>query len=115
MLKSLLGSITFYTIIPLPNNWEKSFQSIAAWSPVVGLLIGTILGLVDYLLIFIGFPILIRSTLIVFLGILITGGLHLDGVIDSADGITLSDPQKKLMAMQDSSCLLYTSPSPRDS
>ncbi|ADB95907.1 adenosylcobinamide-GDP ribazoletransferase [Candidatus Atelocyanobacterium thalassae] len=103
MLKSLLGSITFYTIIPLPNNWEKSFQSIAAWSPVVGLLIGTILGLVDYLLIFIGFPILIRSTLIVFLGILITGGLHLDGVIDSADGITLSDPQKKLMAMQDSS------------
>ena len=103
MLKFLLGSITFYTIIPLPTSWEKSFQSIAAWSPVVGLLIGIILGIIDYILTFIGFPITVRSTLIVFLGIFITGGLHLDGVIDSADGMGLNDPQKRLMAMEDSS------------
>ena len=93
MLKFLLRPITFYTIIPLPTSWEKSFQSIAAWSPVVGLLIGIILGIIDYILTFIGFPITVRSTLIVFLGIFITGGLHLDGVIDSADGMGLNDPQ----------------------
>ncbi|MDJ0597369.1 MAG: adenosylcobinamide-GDP ribazoletransferase [Crocosphaera sp.] len=99
---SLLGAITFYTIIPLPNHWPKNFQSIAHWSPIIGLGIGGLLGIGDILLNWIGFPVTVRSALIIGLGIYITGGLHLDGVMDSADGLGVSDSQKRLQVMQDS-------------
>ncbi len=101
-LTSLLGAIVFYTIIPLPNHWPKNFQSIARWSPIIGLGIGGLLGLIDILLYWIGFPITVRSALIIGFGIYITGGLHLDGVLDSADGLAVTDSEKRLQVMQDS-------------
>ncbi|ACB50995.1 putative cobalamin-5-phosphate synthase [Crocosphaera subtropica ATCC 51142] len=99
---SLFGAITFYTIVPLPAQWPKNFQSIARWSPIIGLGIGGLLGIIDTLLSFIGFPITVRSGLIIGFGIYITGGLHLDGVLDSADGLAVTDPKKRLEVMQDS-------------
>ena len=86
-LTSLLGAIIFYTIIPLPELWVKTFQAIARWSPIIGLSIGALLARIDILLNLIGFPITVRSALIIALGIYLTGGLHLDGVMDSADGL----------------------------
>ncbi|EAZ94138.1 adenosylcobinamide-GDP ribazoletransferase [Crocosphaera chwakensis] len=99
---SFLGAITFYTIIPLPNQWTKSFQSIARWSPIIGLGIGGLLSIIDRLLNLIGFPITVSSALIISLGIYITGGLHLDGVLDSADGLAVTDPEKRIEVMSDS-------------
>ncbi len=99
---SLLGAITFYTVIRLPNKWPKNFQSIARWSPIIGLGIGGLLSIIDTLLSWIGFPLTVSSALIIGLGIYITGGLHLDGVLDSADGLAVTDPEKRLQVMQDS-------------
>ncbi|MGB5594779.1 MAG: adenosylcobinamide-GDP ribazoletransferase [Crocosphaera sp.] len=101
-LTSLLGAITFYTVIPLPDHWPKNFQSIARWSPIIGIAIGAILGMGDKILTFIGFPVTVASALIIALGIYLTGGLHLDGVMDSADGLGVTDSQKRLIVMQDS-------------
>lgn len=99
---SLLGGITFYTIIPLPDQWPKNFQSIARWSPIIGLGIGGLLSIIDTLLSLVGFPITVSSALIISLGIYLTGGLHLDGVLDSADGLAVTNPKKRLEVMQDS-------------
>ena len=99
---SLLGAIIFYTIIPLPDHWTKNFQAIARWSPIIGLGIGGLLGSIDMLLNWIGFPLTVGSALIIGLGIYLTGGLHLDGVMDSADGLAVTDSQKRLEVMQDS-------------
>ena len=101
-LTSLLGAIIFYPIIPLPEHWPKSFQAIARWSPLIGLSIGALLAIIDILLDWIGFPITVRSALIIALGIYLTGGLHLDGVMDSADGLAVTDKEKRLEVMQDS-------------
>ncbi|MEA5509029.1 adenosylcobinamide-GDP ribazoletransferase [Crocosphaera sp. UHCC 0190] len=101
-LTSLLGAITFYTILPLPPHWPLKFQRLARWAPLIGLGLGGGLGLGDELLKLIGFPVGIRSALIIVLGIAITGGLHLDGVIDSADGLAVTDRQKRLIVMEDS-------------
>ncbi len=101
-IQSLLGAIIFYTIIPLPEHWPKSFQGIARWSPIIGLSIGGLLAIIDILLNWIGFPITVRSALIIALGIYLTGGLHLDGVMDSADGLAVTDKEKRLEVMQDS-------------
>ncbi|MEL4896814.1 adenosylcobinamide-GDP ribazoletransferase [Crocosphaera sp. Alani8] len=101
-ISSLLGAIIFYTVIPLPDHWPKSFQSIARWCTLIGLGIGGLLGVTDITLNLIGFPLTVRSALIIGLGIYVTGGLHLDGVMDSADGLAVTDSQKRLEVMKDS-------------
>ncbi|MDJ0845621.1 adenosylcobinamide-GDP ribazoletransferase [Crocosphaera sp.] len=99
---SFLGAIVFYTIIPLPDRCPKNFQAIARWSPIVGLGMGGLLAIIDTILHWIGFPITVRSALIIGFGIYLTGGLHLDGVMDSADGLAVTDSEKRLEVMQDS-------------
>lgn len=99
---SLLGAVTFYTSIPLPTGWILEFQSIARWAPLIGLLIGGLLGIVDVGLQQLGMPILTRSALIVVCWIALTGGLHLDGVMDTADGLAVQDKPRRLEVMADS-------------
>jgi adenosylcobinamide-GDP ribazoletransferase len=99
---SFLGAVTFYTTIPLPSGWPLEFRGIARWAPLIGLLIGGLLGIVDTVLQQVGVPILTRSALIVVCWIALTGGLHLDGAMDTADGLAVQDPQRRLDVMVDS-------------
>ncbi|NES84514.1 MAG: adenosylcobinamide-GDP ribazoletransferase [Moorea sp. SIO2B7] len=101
-MRSFLGAITFYTIIPIPVTWELDFQRIARWVPLIGLLIGGFLGLLDLGLELLKVPNLTRSALIVACWVAITGGLHLDGASDTADGLAVLDQQKRLEVMKDS-------------
>jgi adenosylcobinamide-GDP ribazoletransferase len=96
------GAIAFYTCLPVPHTWQLNFHGIARWVPAVGLLIGGVLGLMDWALGLLGMPILVRSVAVVIIGVGITGGLHLDGAIDTADGLAVIDPQRRLAAMADS-------------
>jgi adenosylcobinamide-GDP ribazoletransferase len=105
MVRFFLGlwaSVLFYTGIPLPYVQGLDFQGVARFVPVVGLLIGGILGLVDVGLSYLGMSVLTRSALVVGLWILITGGLHLDGAMDTADGLAVGDPERRLEVMADS-------------
>ncbi|MEO0804953.1 MAG: adenosylcobinamide-GDP ribazoletransferase [Cyanobacteria bacterium J06643_4] len=104
---SWLGAIIFYTCLPLPQHWHMEFRWIARWAPWVGALIGLILGLSDGWLGLGGMPLLVRSALIVAMGLLLTGGLHADGVADSADGLAVPDASgqethRRLEVMADS-------------
>lgn len=81
---------------------ELNFQWVAQYVPLVGLIIGGILGLFDTAMYYLGMPILTRSALIVGLWIAITGGLHLDGAMDTADGLAVGDPKRRLEVMADS-------------
>ncbi|MEX0268221.1 adenosylcobinamide-GDP ribazoletransferase [Leptolyngbyaceae cyanobacterium UHCC 1019] len=101
-VSTFLGAIAFYTCIPLPTHWRLKFHGIAAWAPLIGLLIGGLLGLSDAGLQGLGMPILVRSALIVVVWIGITGGLHLDGAMDTADGLAVLDPTRRLEVMTDS-------------
>nr|WP_199301064.1 adenosylcobinamide-GDP ribazoletransferase [Trichocoleus sp. FACHB-90] len=98
----MLGAIAFYTCIPLPAGWTLEFQRIARHAPLVGLLIGALLSLCDVCLQQLGVPVLTRSALVVVMGIAITGGLHLDGAMDTADGLAVQDPSRRLEVMTDS-------------
>jgi adenosylcobinamide-GDP ribazoletransferase len=101
-LNSFLGALVFYTIIPLPSHWPVKFERIARWAPMIGLVLGAILGLLDEILNYLGFPLPVRSGLIVALWLKLTGGLHLDGVVDTADGLGVTDTTRRLAVMQDS-------------
>ncbi|WP_446364318.1 adenosylcobinamide-GDP ribazoletransferase [Coleofasciculus chthonoplastes] len=100
--QSWLGAITFYTCIPIPMSWGLDFERIARWAPVVGLFIGVLLAMLDALLQHWGMPHLTRSGIIVVSWVALTGGLHLDGVMDTADGLGVQDPKRRLEVMADS-------------
>ena len=102
LLKSFLGAVTFYTIIPLPAAWSLQFERIARWAPLIGILLGGLLSLLDAVLALLGMPKLTRSVLIIAIWIALTGGLHLDGAIDTADGLAVLDKQRRLEVMKDS-------------
>lgn len=102
LVTSLGSSVIFYTIIPLPLKWTNNWSRIARWCPLVGLLIGLLLAVSNLLLQLGSVPILTRSALIVACWIGITGGLHLDGAMDTADGLSVTDKERQLAVMKDS-------------
>jgi adenosylcobinamide-GDP ribazoletransferase len=102
MLAAIAGALMFYTVVPIPNRWGVEFRAIARWGPVVGLLIGALLALLDGALGAIAVPPLSRAVVIVLAWVAVTGGLHLDGVMDTADGLAVVDPQRRLAVMADS-------------
>jgi adenosylcobinamide-GDP ribazoletransferase len=101
-LQQFGAAIVFYTIIPLPQRWPFEFRGMARWSPLIGLLIGIILVGWDGLLHQVGVVPLLRDVLIVTLWLGITGGLHFDGVMDTADGLAVMDRARRLAVMSDS-------------
>jgi adenosylcobinamide-GDP ribazoletransferase len=102
MTISFLGAVTFYTTISFPRTWQLEFTQIARWAPCIGLLLGGLLGLIDTSLAYVGLPELTRSALIVAVWLALTGGLHLDGVMDAADGLAVGDRDRRLEVMRDS-------------
>jgi adenosylcobinamide-GDP ribazoletransferase len=99
---SLLAAIAFYTCCPIPTNLQLDFTRIARWAPLIGVLLGGVLGSIDLGLEWLKMPILMRSSLLVALWIWWTGGLHLDGAMDAADGLAVQDPDRRLTVMSDS-------------
>ena len=102
LAESWWGAVAFYTILPLPSHWSLQLGHIARFAPLVGILIGCLLALGDWCLSACHVPILTRSVIIVAGNIALTGGLHLDGVIDTADGLAVLNPERRLTVMKES-------------
>ncbi len=96
------AAIAFYTVLPVPIGWALEFQSVSRWVPWVGVLLGAGLGVSDRLLDSVGMTSLLRSAVVVGLWVWITGGLHLDGAMDAADGLAVQNPERRLQVMSDS-------------
>ncbi|MCL2926133.1 MAG: adenosylcobinamide-GDP ribazoletransferase [Trichodesmium sp. MAG_R04] len=101
-LAKLSAGIAFYTCLPIPQDWNLDFHGIASFAPLIGLILGGIQGLVDIGLQTLGMPVLTRSTAVIISGIVLTGGLHLDGVMDAADGLAVPGQKRRLEVMADS-------------
>jgi adenosylcobinamide-GDP ribazoletransferase len=102
VITSFASGVIFYTVIPLPIKWTNNWLRIARWCPLVGLLIGSILFLAATSVKLLGIPDLTRNALTVAIWIGITGGLHLDGAMDTADGLSVTNPERRLEVMKDS-------------
>ena len=102
LASSFCSAVIFYTVFPLPSTWINSWTRVARWSSLIGLIIGVILALSSLLLRYWGFSELICAAIVTVLWIAVTGGLHLDGAMDTADGLAVTDPQRRLAVMKDS-------------
>ena len=104
-MKRIILAITFLTRLPLPTPKIITSQDIAGstpFFPIVGLILGGILVGVDYLCSQFWNP-LVTNTAIVISLIAFTGGLHLDGMMDTCDGIfSNKDRDRMLEIMRDS-------------
>ncbi len=102
---SFLSALRFLTSIPLPLRREATPEQLGhatAWFPVVGLIIGVILALLNWLLSFILPPAVVNALLIAAL-VILTGALHLDGFADTCDGIAGQKPvEERWQVMRDS-------------
>ncbi len=100
------AALVFYTCLPLSGTASLDFRGVAAYAPLVGITVGVILGGWDWCLglLIINHPevSLLRASLVVLAAVWLTGGLHLDGAMDTADGLAVIDKAKRLQVMADS-------------
>lgn len=100
-------SIAFNLLTTLPvrarADWQPGDSGRAAgWYPFVGLVIG-VLAALAYTVLGFWFPTLVTVTLTLTLWVILTGGLHLDGLADCCDGLLhASNAEKRLEIMKDS-------------
>lgn len=102
LIWQLLGAIAFYTTLPLPHRWPLEFAGIARWAPGIGVGLGLGLAGLDLGLTLVGLPLWPRSAVVVASWLGVTGGLHLDGAMDLADGLAVPDRDRRLAVMADS-------------
>ncbi len=85
----LAAAIAFYTRLPV---WpaapvDGAAVARASWcAPLVGVLIGALAGLAYWIADRLNLPPFVSATLAVAAGMWLTGGLHEDGLADTADG-----------------------------
>jgi len=100
-MRNFISALSFLTLIPLGKFTDKPAGASILYFPVVGMLIGSLLAGVDWLGSLYLYDELRALTDVAFLT-LITGGLHLDGLADSADALyVLHDKEKSLEIMKD--------------
>jgi adenosylcobinamide-GDP ribazoletransferase len=100
----LRAALLFYTVLPLtvPPEQPLSFDGIALYAPLIGIFLGIGLASLDLGLTFLGLSEGLRAALVVAMGLVLTGGLHWDGLMDTADGLAVPDRERRLAVMADS-------------
>ncbi|PDW03083.1 adenosylcobinamide-GDP ribazoletransferase [Candidatus Viridilinea mediisalina] len=105
LLLPFIAALRFMTTLPLgwlPQNDDQTMLRALPWFPAVGLTIGLVLLPLGWLA---GqlWGSLTSAALLVVAWALLSGGLHLDGLSDTFDGITSWRPrERKLEIMKDS-------------
>lgn len=104
-LKRFILMVQFLTTIPLRfrlDVTEEDFGKGLVFAPAVGLILGGILAGAWYVFCLV-FPVYVSAVLIVIIYILLTGGLHLDGLGDTFDGLFSNRPRERMLEiMRDS-------------
>ena len=104
LIRSFFIAFSMYSKIPMPRtDWTKeSMRYAMCFFPVIGAVIGGLLYLWIYLT---GDSTgsLFRAAVAVLIPIIITGGIHLDGLLDTADALSsYKSMEEKLEILKDS-------------
>ncbi len=104
-MKPLFAALGFLSIAPVPARWCGGKEPLARslpWFPVVGLLIGIAAASLSHAMAFF-LPPLPAAALLVIALMACSGGLHVDGLADTADGFFSSRSRERILEiMRDS-------------
>jgi adenosylcobinamide-GDP ribazoletransferase len=102
---SFLAALRFLTVIRIPLRRDESAVEIGrstVWFPIVGLIIGLILAGLNWVFNLFLPPMVVNGLLIVSM-VVVTGALHLDGFVDTCDGLAGNKPpEERWKVMRDS-------------
>lgn len=104
MLKSLLSAFLMYSRIPVPQvEWKEENRRYAlGFFPLIGAVIGSLSIAWRFLCDLLGIGQFLFSAVAVFIPVLVTGGIHLDGFCDVVDArSSFADKEKRLEIMSD--------------
>lgn len=104
VIRSLIITLSMYTSIPVPAiAWdEKNMKYCMSFLPAAGLITGGAQCLLLLLSRFSGISEMLYAALSCALTVLITGGIHIDGLIDTSDAMgSHGTREKKLQILSD--------------
>lgn len=93
-----------YSVFPMPNiKWsDDSLKYVLCFFPFVGLAIGIIVYYAANFMLNMNFGRIFYALVMTIIPIVLTGGIHFDGFMDTADSISsYSDREKKLQILKD--------------
>lgn len=98
-----LAALQFLTTIPVKRSFSaEQIGRSTSYFPVVGIIIGAIVAALNYLLGLI-LPASVVNVLLVVSMVVLSGALHLDGLVDTCDGIAgHGTPVERWRVMHDS-------------
>lgn len=103
-MAAFFAAFKFLTILPVPGAHrfrDKDWSLATAWYPAVGLVLGTILFALDWVLHWL-WPGEVAAALVLAAWVAMTGALHLDGFVDCCDALLTAVPaSRKLDILRD--------------
>lgn len=89
-LESLIVAFSMYSKIPMPQiTWTKeNMKNTLCYFPLIGAVIGALLWLWYWLCGIAGFGVMLQAAVAVLIPVLVTGGIHLDGFLDTSDALS---------------------------
>lgn len=104
-LRACIAAFQFLTRLPIPvqiDYTDRVFQRSVIFYPLAGFVIGLLLLLAGEGLSLV-LPAMPAAVLLLGFWVVLTGGLHLDGLMDTADGILSHRPREQMLEiMKDS-------------
>lgn len=100
--KSLMVALSTYSIIPVPQfEWnEKNMKYAICFFPVAGVICGALVLVIARLGAYLS--VFFASALTVCIPLLVSGGIHMDGFMDTVDALSSHAPRdKKLEILSD--------------
>lgn len=104
-LESMVIAFAMYSKIPMPKIlWNKdNMKYVMCFFPMVGIVIGAIVWFWAQLSSQIEIGSLFQTIVFVLIPILLTGGIHMDGFLDTVDALSSYQPkEKRLEILKDS-------------
>jgi len=104
-VNSFFAALQFLTICPWPRRMERTADELGRstiFFPAIGLLLGSVLALVNFLMAPWANAVLSSVVLVTILALL-TRGLHLDGLGDTFDGLGAGGDREHILRVMDDS------------
>ncbi|MFI3209237.1 MAG: adenosylcobinamide-GDP ribazoletransferase [Eubacteriales bacterium] len=102
MWNSLIICTSMYSIIPMPRiDWEEnSMKYMLCFLPVIGGFIG--ICMIGFYYLLTSFTVTFQAIALLFTPVIVSGGIHMDGLIDTCDAyFSYGDKEKKLEILKD--------------